>query len=133
MNTVSAIEKAKKVFADHPGIDTLFFTSDLMAFFDYQNASDHATKVLNDDLVTTVTLAQVSKESGDGADKDADKEMKTKEAEDKLATLKANLVSKQEAYDAETDDAKMKDMETEINQLIDEISAAEKEVEDLKA
>lgn len=129
MNTLSAIEKAASVFANHPGVDTLFLTSDLMAFFDFTMANDHAKNIIGDEAVTTVTRSEV----GQPVIAPAPEKSELEEAEDKVNTLKSNLVSKQEAFDAEEDEEKLDQLDKEIKQLDIDLEEAEKLLGGLKA
>ena len=129
MNTLSATEKAASVFANHPGVDTLFLTSDQMAFFDFAAANDHASNVIGDKAVTTVTRSEI----GQPVIAPAPEKSELEEAEDKVTTLKSNLVSKQEAFDAEENEEKLEQLENEIKQLGFDLEEAEKLLEGLKA
>ena len=53
--------QAKQYFDNHSAIGQLYFTSDNLAFFDEQNAVNHAKK-LNDTTVTTMTRDEVYEE-----------------------------------------------------------------------
>ena len=55
---------AKQYFDNHDAVEKLYFTSDNLAFFDEQNALNHA-KSLDDEIVTTMTRDEVYMEVED--------------------------------------------------------------------
>ncbi|MES2701863.1 MAG: hypothetical protein V4649_04445 [Bacteroidota bacterium] len=52
------MKNAKQYFETHDTLDQLYFTSDNLAFFDQQNAKNHA-KQLRDKTVTALTRDEV--------------------------------------------------------------------------
>lgn len=56
------MEHAKQYFDNHTSVEQLFFTSDNLAFFDEQNAINHAKK-LKDKGITTRTRDEVYEET----------------------------------------------------------------------
>ena len=58
------MKHAKQYFENHETVDMLYFTSDNLAFFDEQNALNHARK-LDDDTVTYMTREEVEAETVD--------------------------------------------------------------------
>ena len=58
------MKHAKQYFENHETVDMLYFTSDNLAFFDEQNALNHARK-LDDDPVTYMTREEVEAETVD--------------------------------------------------------------------
>ena len=52
------MKDAKQYFDNHDAVEKLYFTSDNLAFFDEQNAINHA-KSLDDETVTTMTRDEV--------------------------------------------------------------------------
>ncbi len=55
------MKDAKQYFNNHQAVGKLFFTSDKLAFFDEQNARNHA-KNLDDDSITAMTREEVDRE-----------------------------------------------------------------------
>lgn len=55
------MKDAKQYFDNHDTVDRLFFTNDGLAFFDEQNAINHATS-LEDETVTEMTRDEVYSE-----------------------------------------------------------------------
>ena len=55
------MKHVKQYFDNHDKVEQLYFTSDGLAFFDEQNAINHA-KHLDDKTVATKTRAEVDKE-----------------------------------------------------------------------
>ena len=55
------MKDAKAYFDNHSNVDKLYFTSDGLAFFDEQNALNHAGS-LEDDTVTPKTRAEIDQE-----------------------------------------------------------------------
>ena len=55
------MKHAKQYFDNHNAVNKLYFTSDNLAFFDEQNALNHA-KNLDDDTITSMTRAEVDRE-----------------------------------------------------------------------
>ena len=58
------MKHAQQYFDNHETVDKLYFTSDNLAFFDEQNAINHA-KELDDEGVTEMTRAEVYTELDD--------------------------------------------------------------------
>ncbi len=58
------MKHVKQYFDNHGTVDLLYFTSDGLAFFDEQNAINHA-KHLDDKTVATKTRAEVDRELED--------------------------------------------------------------------
>jgi hypothetical protein len=58
------MKHAKQYFDNHTTVEKLYFTSDNLAFFDEQNAINHAVK-LDDATVTAMTREEVDKEVND--------------------------------------------------------------------
>ena len=58
------MKHAKQYFENHETVDMLYFTSDNLAYFDEQNALNHARK-LDDDTVTYMTREEVDAETVD--------------------------------------------------------------------
>ena len=58
------MKDAKQYFDNHDSVDKLYFTSDGLAFFDEQNAVNHA-KCLDDEAVSTKTRSELDKELED--------------------------------------------------------------------
>ncbi len=58
------MKEAKQYFDNHDSVDKLYFTSDGLAFFDEQNAVNHA-KCLDDETVSTKTRSELDKELED--------------------------------------------------------------------
>ena len=56
------MKHAKQYFENHSGVDKLYFTSDSLAFFDKQNASNHARR-LQDKTVTSMTREELDQEA----------------------------------------------------------------------
>ena len=50
---------AKQYFDNHSTVNVLYFTSDNLAFFEEQNAQDHATH-LDDDTVISMTRKEAA-------------------------------------------------------------------------
>ena len=75
------MKNAKQYFENHEQVDKLYFTSDNLAFFDEQNAVNHASK-LPDDTVTSLT-----REGVDGALEELTAEEWEQEMEDMLDDL----------------------------------------------
>ncbi len=70
------MKDAKQYFDNHDAVDQLYFTSDGLAFFDEQNATNHALR-LDDYTITTKTrtevdneLAELANETWDGLEYD---------------------------------------------------------------
>jgi hypothetical protein len=55
------MKHAKQYFDNHSAVEKLYFTSDKLAFFDEQNAINHAMQ-LDDKTVTAMTREEVDKE-----------------------------------------------------------------------
>ncbi len=55
------MKDAKQYFDNHETVEILYFTSDGLAFFDEQNATNHATQ-LDDNTISTKTRAEVDNE-----------------------------------------------------------------------
>lgn len=73
------MKKAKQYFVNHGSADLLYFTSDNLAFFDEQNALNHA-KRLDDHTVTYMT-----REEADQAITEMEQDNRTDELLDELA------------------------------------------------
>jgi hypothetical protein len=56
------MEHAKQYFHQHNSVERLYFTSDNLAFFDEQNALNHA-RHLEDGTITSMTREEVEKET----------------------------------------------------------------------
>jgi len=52
------MKHAKQYFDNHSSVDKLYFTSDNLAFFDEQNAINHARN-LEDDSVTELSRGEI--------------------------------------------------------------------------
>ena len=63
------MKRAKSYFDNHDKVDKLYFTSDNLAFFDEQNAINHANS-LDDITVTEMTRDEVDQEVNDIANED---------------------------------------------------------------
>jgi hypothetical protein len=55
------MKQAKQYFDNHSSVDLLYFTSDDLAFFDEQNATNHARQ-LTDETITTLTRDEAERE-----------------------------------------------------------------------
>ena len=55
------MKHAKQYFDNHNAVNKLYFTSDHLAFFDEQNAVNHA-KQLDDKTISAMTREEVDKE-----------------------------------------------------------------------
>lgn len=55
------MEHAKQYFDNHNHVDKLYFTSDGLAFFDHQNATNHAAQ-LDDKAITSRTRDEIDRE-----------------------------------------------------------------------
>jgi hypothetical protein len=69
------MKNAKEYFDNHKQAERLYFTSDNLAFFDEQNAINHA-KQLKDKNVTTLTRDEVYEELEDLTEANWDREMR---------------------------------------------------------
>ena len=58
------MKQAKQYFDNHNTVGKLYFTSDNLAFFDKQNATNHS-KHLDDKKVTTMSREEVDIETDD--------------------------------------------------------------------
>ncbi len=66
--------RVKQYFDNHDTVNKLYFTSDRLAFFDRQNAMNHARN-LDDDTVTAMTREEVDAELNALTDDDWDDEL----------------------------------------------------------
>jgi hypothetical protein len=69
------MKNAKEYFDNHKQVERLYFTSDNLAFFDEQNAMNHA-KQLKDKKVNALTRDEVYEELEDLSEANWDKEMR---------------------------------------------------------
>lgn len=58
------MKQAKQYFDNHNAVEQLYFTSDHLAFFDEQNAINHA-KQLGDQTVTSMTREEADQVAND--------------------------------------------------------------------
>jgi hypothetical protein len=58
------MKHAQQYFNNHEAVNKLYFTSDNLAFFDEQNAKNHARN-LDDDTISVMTREEVDEELED--------------------------------------------------------------------